>query len=152
MVTADPLERLLADFVLHRLDTAELADTLAGRNSADARTQELTRALDEDQRRLDDLAQAHGRGEIAMREWMLAREPIQQRLAHTQRQLAAITHTGAISGLVGTGDELRRAWGTLNLDRQHAIVSALIDHAVIGPGSPGAQELDPARVSVVWRH
>ncbi|WP_211222052.1 recombinase family protein [Nocardioides halotolerans] len=152
MVSADPLERFLADAVLHRLDTPELADVLAGRNSADARTQELTRALDEDQQRLDDLAQAHGRGDIDMREWMLAKKPVQDRLATTQRHLAQITHTGALTGLAGTGAGLRSAWGSLNLSRQHAIVQAVIDHAVIGPGTPGVQVLDPARVSVVWRH
>ena len=35
-VSADPLERLIADAVLYRLDTPDLADTLAGRSSADA--------------------------------------------------------------------------------------------------------------------
>ena len=46
-VVADPLERFIADAVLYRLDTPELADALAGRSNADERTQELSRALDE---------------------------------------------------------------------------------------------------------
>ena len=35
----------------------------------------------------------------------------------------------------------------LNLDRQDAIVEALLDHVVIGPGTPGARMLDLSRVS-----
>lgn len=151
-ITADPLERLIADYVLFRLDTTELADTLAGRSSADERTQELTRALDADQEQLEELAEAYAAKTITMREWMIAKKPIQQRLDSLQRQLGQITRTSALTGLVGNGQELGRSWSGLNLSRQHAIVAALVDHIVIRPGSPGARALDPARVDVVWRH
>jgi hypothetical protein len=59
-VVADPLERLIADAVLYRLDTPELADALAGRNSADHRTQELSAIVDQAQEQLEELAAAHG--------------------------------------------------------------------------------------------
>ena len=151
-VTALPVELLIADAVLYRLDTPELADVLAGRSSADARTQELTRALDQTNEQLEELAIAYANRDITMPEWMTARKPLQQRLEKVQRQLATATRTSALSGIVGNGAELRRTWDTLNLGRQHAIVAAVVDHAVIGPGKPGARELDPSRVSVVWRH
>ncbi|WP_343907289.1 recombinase zinc beta ribbon domain-containing protein, partial [Nocardioides aquiterrae] len=151
-VTADPLERFIADAVLYRLDTPGLADTLAGRSSADARTRELTRAVDEAQEQLEELSLAYANRHITMREWMTAKAPITQRLENTQRQLAAISHTTALTGLIGNGDELRRSWASLNLSRQNAIVGALVDHITIGPGTPGARELDPSRVDVVWRH
>ena len=35
--------------------------------------------------------------------------------------------------------------------RQAEIVRAVVDHVVIGPGSPGARSVDPARVQPVWR-
>lgn len=151
-IVADPVERFLADAVLYRLDTAELADTLAGRNSADSRTQELTRVLDETQEQLEELAGAYAAREITMREWLVAKKPISQRLENVHRQLSQVTRTSALAGLIGNGQELGRAWDTLNLSRQHAIVAALIDHAMIGPGTPGARVLDPSRVSVVWRY
>lgn len=46
---------------------------------------------------------------------------------------------------------VRLAWSGLNLDRQTAIVRALLDHAVIKPGVSGARSLDPARVEPVWK-
>ena len=150
-VTADPLERFIADAVLYRLDTTELADTLAGRNSTDARTQGLTLVLDQDQALLDELSLAYANREITMREWMTARKPIEQRAETTKRQLGQITRTGALTGLVGNGADLSRSWNTLTLSRQHAIVSALLDHAIIKPGTPGVRVLDPTRVSPVWR-
>ena len=57
----------------------------------------------------------------------------------------------ALHGLVGNGEELGRAWDSLNLDRQAAIIRAVLDHAVIDPGQPGARCLDPARVQPVWK-
>ena len=151
-IVADPLERMIADYVLHRLDTPELSDALAGRASADARTQELTAELDKAQTRLDDLSLGYGQGDIDMRAWMIAKKPIEHRLETLKRQLGQITRTSALTGLVGNGEELGRAWNDLNLSRQHAIVEALIDHIVIKPGGQGPRQLDPARVGVVWRH
>lgn len=152
MITADPLERLIADAVLYRLDTPELADTLAGRSSADERTQRLSADLDEVTEQLEELSLAYANRHISMREWMTAKAPITKRLETVQRQLQATTRTSALAGLVGHGEDLRRSWEDLNLGRQHAIVGALVDHAVIGPGTPGARALDPARVGVVWHH
>jgi site-specific DNA recombinase len=87
-----------------------------------------------------------------MREWMTARKPIEQRLSTAQRQLAQVTQTSALVGLVGNGEQLRGAWSTLNLSRQHEIVRNVLDHAVIAPGTPGTRELDPSRVGLVWCH
>ncbi len=68
-----------------------------------------------------------------------------------QRQLAAATGTAALAGLPGHGGQLRQQWDQLGLTRQAAIVAAVLDHAVIAPGQPGARSLDPSRVRAVWR-
>ncbi len=151
-VTADPLERLIADAVLYRLDTPELADALAGRSSADERITDLSSRLATVQERLDDLPAAFAAGEISRRDWALARKPLEEQRDHLQRQLGRLTHTSALTGLVGNGQHLSRTWSDLTLSRQHAIVKAIIDHIDIAPGTPGVTTLDPARVSVIWRH
>lgn len=151
-ITADPLERLVADAVLYRLDTPDLADALAGRSSADERTRGLSESIVEADAHLEELSLAYANRHITMREWMTAKEPIAQRLEAAQRQLAQVTHTSALTGLIGNGEELGRSWSGLNLSRQNAIVTALVDHIEIAPGRPGVQTLDPARVGVRWRH
>jgi hypothetical protein len=150
-VVADPLERLVADAVLYRLDTPDLADTLAGRHSTDTRTQELSQAVDDAQEQLEELSLAYAERAITMREWMTAKAPIQRRQEHAQRQLASLTRSDALAGLIGNGQQLGASWNTLNLSRQHAITAALVDHVVIAPGTPGVRTLDRARVSIVWR-
>jgi hypothetical protein len=82
---------------------------------------------------------------------MAARRPIEDRIDQAQRKVARLGNSDALVGLVGNGGELRSRWAELNLTRQAAIVAAILDHAVIGPGSPGARKFDPSRVELVWR-
>jgi site-specific DNA recombinase len=46
---------------------------------------------------------------------------------------------------------LRAAWQSVSLSRQNAVISAVLDHAVIASGVSGARALDPHRVNFVWR-
>ena len=150
-VVALPVETLVAAGVLHRLDTPALADALAGRDAQDTRMHEITVAMASDQAQLAELADAYGNKLVTMREWLDARKPIEARIANAERQLTRSTHGNALAGLPGHGAELHATWDTLNLTRQAAIISAVLDHAVIAPGVSGARRLDPGRVQPVWR-
>jgi site-specific DNA recombinase len=150
-VVADPVERLLTDAVLTRLDAPHLADALAGKSSVDADVAVLAAQVDADQARLDELAGLYGDGAISAREWIAARDPITTRIQRSRHDIAAITDTGAIQDLAGNGQVLRGQWDRLGIDRQQAIVKTILDHAVIAPGTPGARILDINRVQPHWR-
>jgi hypothetical protein len=142
---------LVADAVLWRLDTPELADTLAGRVAADEHTAALSEAVMDDQRQLDELATAYADKAITMREWLTARKPIEARKQDAERRIARASTNSTLHVLRGTGSELAGRWAELDLGRQSAIVKAVLDHGVIAAGSRGARALDPARVQLVWR-
>ncbi|MFL6138517.1 MAG: recombinase family protein [Frankiaceae bacterium] len=150
-VIAAPVEDLIAKAVLYRLDTPDLARALAGRAAGDAEVAALAEQLTTDRAQLDELAEAYGTKQITMRDWLTAKKPIEDRIADRERRLRRATDTTALEGLPGTGAELGERWAGLNLTRQHAIVAAILDHAVIGPGRPGAKGLDASRVQPVWR-
>jgi site-specific DNA recombinase len=150
-VVAEPVETLIAEMVLYRLDTPALADALAGRMAADEHTAALTEQLTSDRAELDELAAVRGQGQITTREWMIVRAPIEARIRSAERRMSSLTGADALAGLVGQGEALRGTWQTLNLDRQVAIVKSLLDYAVIGPGVSGARTLDPTRVDPKWR-
>lgn len=150
-VVAAPLEELIADAVLYRLDTPELAAALTGQATDNQAAAVLSESLASDRAQLDELAGLYADRHIAAREWLAARRPIEDRIADTERRLGRLTRSDALTGLVGHGAELRSTWATLNLTRQAAIVAAVVDHVVIGPGKPGARGLDPARVQPVWK-
>jgi site-specific DNA recombinase len=150
-VVAQPVEDLLTDAVLTRLDSPQLADVLAGKASVDHDVAALSARLDADTTRLDELAALYADGTISAREWITARDPITARIGQTRRDIAAATDTTGIHELAGTGHLLRDKWDGLDIDRQQAIIKSVLDHAVITPGTPGARSLDINRVQPVWR-
>ena len=150
-VVAEPVEDLITDAVLTRLDSAELADALTGKVRDDGALGALGNALTTDQSRLDELAGLYAEGAVSAREWMAARNPIEARIRDTQRRLAHATDTSALDGLTGNGTVVREQWAGLGIDRRQAIIRAVLDHAVIGPGTPGARTLDINRVQPQWR-
>ena len=150
-VVAQPVEELITEAVLYRLDTPELADALAGRLAADERQAAWAAELGADQEQMSELANLYAQKAITAGEWMTARNPIEARIRAAQRQLARVSGDSPLPGLAGAGAQLRGQWAELNLTRQAAIVGAVLDHAIIKPGTRGATTLDPARVDPRWR-
>ena len=150
-VVAAPVEEWIAQAVLYRLDTTQMDDTLRGRRAADEQQDVLLAQLAADQSKMAELATMFGQGEISRPEWMNARAPIEARVATSTRQLAQHTGSHTLDGLIGNGQELAARWSGLNLERQNAIVRAVLDYATIAPGTQGSRSLDPNRIEPAWR-
>jgi hypothetical protein len=151
IVLADPLEALIQEAVLYRLDSPALAAALAGEAAADDDTARLAARLEQDRQQLAELATAYGERLITFAEYLAARKPIEARIEASQRQLSKSTRTAAVADYLGDSAALRERWADLPLARQHAIVAALLDRAVVGPAVRGRNAFDPARVEPVWR-
>jgi DNA invertase Pin-like site-specific DNA recombinase len=151
-ITARPLEAWMTEAVLQRLDSAEMADALAGHTRDDAHAAALYEKVSADTEKLADLAVMWADGELDASQWRTARTRLEQRVTENRRTLARMRGTSVVDGWIGNGSELRDRWAGLNLTRQTAIVRALIDHIVIQPATiPGLRGLDPGRVQAVWR-
>lgn len=150
-MVAQPVEDLLTDSVLTRLDSPQLAEALAGKSCVDADVAALAAQLEADQSRLDELAGLYAEGAVSAREWIAARDPINDRITQARRDIAQATDTSSVVDLMGTGDILRGEWDDLDIDRQQAVVKSVLDHVVIAPGTPGSRSLDINRVQPVWR-
>ena len=148
-ITAEPVEELITEAVLYRLDTPSLAQALAGNAGRDEQLAALTESIALDRGQLDELAGIYATKAISVREWMAARHPIEDRITEAERRLARMTNTDALAGYVGNADALRGQWVDLNLTRQNAIVRAVLDHAVVSPAA--GSQFDPGRVEPVWR-
>ncbi len=88
---------------------------------------------------------------ITATEWLTARQAIEDRVRVAERDLATATDTTVISDVIGRGAELKAAWPELGLDRQVAIVRAVVDHVVVEPVTKRDIKVDPARITPVWR-
>ncbi len=150
-IVAEPVEEWLSEAVLLRLDSPAMADALTGRAAADERQAALLADLQADQAQMLDLTDLWSSKAISSAEWARAREPIEARIRSTERQLSQINGTTALDGLIGNASALRESWESLNLTRQAAIVSAVLDFATITPADPRSRAFNPNRVLPTWR-
>jgi site-specific DNA recombinase len=150
-VLAEPLEELITEAVLYRLDTPELAAALIGVAAADADADAAQASVVADRAQLEELARAYGERQITFPEYLAARKPIEARIEAGQRKVSRLTQTTAIEGHVGDSATLRSTWADVPLTRQRAIVAAVLDRAIVRPAVRGRTRFDPDRIEPVWR-
>jgi DNA invertase Pin-like site-specific DNA recombinase len=148
---AEPVEAFITEAITVRLDSPMLAATLAGKVRDDEALSKVQTFLAEDQGQLAELAEVYGHRTISLAEYLSARKPIQQRIDAARRQLAKVTQSEALDRYVGSASVLRDGWSDLPISRQHAIIAAVLDHAVVSPAVPGRGAFDPARLAPLWR-
>lgn len=150
-VYALPVEQIIEEAVLQRLDGPEIHDALAGRARDDATANKLHQQIAEDGEQLKELANLYAQRAITAPEWLEARNTIETRQKDARRRLSGLTGTRPIDAYIGQGEELRQQWTGLNLDRQRAIIEALVEYVEILPGKQGARSVAVERVRPVWR-
>jgi site-specific DNA recombinase len=151
IIAAEPVEELICRGVLARLASPDLFNAIAGRADPDSETAELAESAALDQAQLEGLASDYANRLISASEWRTARDIVDTRLRETRRQLANRANVDALANLDLEAGGLEEQFGRLELERQAAIVAAVLDHAVIHPGRSGIQVLDPSRVEPIWR-
>ena len=148
---AEPVESLVAQAVLLRLDTPQLAEALTETRRANAEHDQLHTELSDDEAMLHQLAADYGAKTISHREWLAASQPIRQRTDAANRRLSRISPTHRIDEYVGRSTALRDAWADLPLTRQQAIIRLILDHVVVNPAVKGRNTFDLSRFTPIWR-
>ena len=150
-VNAEPVESFIAQSVLFRLDTPELAAALTEVRHADTETDHLAAALAEDQAMLAQVTKDYTDKAISHDAWITAQRLVQARVDATKRRLSRISPTGRIDEYAGRSEALGEAWADLPLSRQQAIVRAVVDHVVVNPATQGRNRFDSERLGLIWR-
>src|SRR5207248_2709915 len=128
------VESFVAEAILRRVDAPEVAAAVEGR-PADPDLQRWYEQLEADQAQLHELADAWGERELSMNEWRAAKAPIELRMTAARKQLSRASRSSALDQYVGKGEQLRADWSGLDLNQQHAIISAVVDHVDVGRGT-----------------
>jgi len=149
---AEPLEALIVEAVMLRLDTPHLAQVLAAERSGGngAAGSEPEAELVEAQSKLDELADMWARDEISRTEWVRARKPIEDRRERAERRLSASLRQAAATKWAPAAGALRSAWPAMNLDQRRAVLGAVVERVVVNPTKIRGR-FDPERVDVIWR-
>jgi site-specific DNA recombinase len=150
-VLAEPLEHLIREAVLYRLDTPAMSAALRGELSTDDDGGRIRAAMEEDVRQLEELATAYGNRQVTFAEYLAARRPIETRIETAKRSFARTSRLTPVADYVGGATDLRKRWADLPVPRQRAIVAALLERATVGPAVRGRNTFDPSRIAPVWR-
>ena len=150
-INADEVETWTVEAAFRRLDTLELADALEQVNADDPEAERWQEEVDQAQDQLEELAAAYAAREISMGEWRVARGAIEERRNAARKQIAKASRVTVLDGWVGNSAELREVWDELDMTRQHAIISAVLDHVEVGPARRGYNRFDWSRLEPRWR-
>lgn len=147
-IGAQPLEDLIVEAVMIRLDSAQFVRRAALRRQQAQREDDPIEGIEQ---RLNDLAEMFADGSISRAEWATARAGLSKRLDEARKVQAVAIRQRSVTDQLAEPGLLRREWPSLNLDRQRLVLAAMIAHIVIAPTTKAGNKFDPGRVDVQWR-
>lgn len=151
-VIAPPLEDLVQQSVLIRLDSPALTKAMDKASGDENESLELSELIRVDAEQLEELSGLYADRAITATEWKNARAKIDARLVANRRRISNLRGNRELNALVGQGQILTKKWQDLNLTRQVAIVKTLVDHVRIHtPTQRGRRDFNLDRVEIIWR-
>jgi hypothetical protein len=145
-IVAEPVEQLVTDAVLHRIDSPAVARARASKPKPGV----VPVDIGEIETELEELAADYGNRRITRREWMAAREPLEKLRDLALAEIAQEADTAALA-VFKKDDDVASTWKKLDLDRRRAVLAALIESVTIGEARRGLNRFDADRVNIKWR-
>ena len=151
-IVAEPLEAMVRDAVLERLDSAEMLAAIEAHNRQTVEAVDLD-ALHADEQALEQLARDYYTDRLIGRaEYLAARDGLEQRIEDARKRVARTNGSGKVGELAGFGAQLRAAWDGEELDWRRQVVGTIVDRVVVAPGRRGPNRFDASRVTIQWRY
>jgi hypothetical protein len=88
---------------------------------------------------------------ISRREFLATRDLLEERISKNRNAVQQTTNVHALTGLPRTHKDLEAVWGTLDIERQRAVLKAVVEEVIVRPGTRGRRSFDPSRMEIRWR-
>ncbi|MFD9973801.1 recombinase family protein [Streptomyces sp. NPDC059017] len=134
------------DMVLAALESPAFVERL---RSQDNGGRELYDEIRTDEEELEELARDIGERRISRKEWMIARQPIEERLERNRGKLAKVSRVAVLLGFVGTFEDMQARWKRMNISQRRAIITACVRSIEVRPANP-RKRWDPDRFVFDW--
>jgi hypothetical protein len=144
---AAPVEELICDTLFRAAETPKLASL--GNGDTDDPTRELNEQLAWDQGLLDRLDDKVAQELISEPAAKRNRAAIEKRMEETRARRDRLQHGRVVAHIPAN---LRQVWPMLTLERQRAILAAVIERIEIHPqSSRSSGSFDPEAIKAFWR-
>ncbi|MDG9704832.1 recombinase family protein [Streptomyces sp. DH37] len=134
------------DMILTALDSPTLRKRLQRPDDEGNGLYEEIRA---DEEELEELARDFGNRKISRKEWMIARQPVEERLERNRAKLSKTSRTAVLLAFVGSYEDMRERWEKMNDSQRRAIVTATVRAIEVAPANP-RKRWDPDRFIFDW--
>lgn len=134
------------DMVLAALESPTFVERLREQDTAGTDLYDDVRA---DEQELEELARDMGERRTSRNEWMIARQPIEERLERNRASLAKVSRVAVLSGFVGTFEDMQARWKRMNNSQRRAIITACVRSIEVRPADPH-KRWDPDRFVFDW--
>jgi site-specific DNA recombinase len=148
---ADPLEALVSNAVLHRLDSGGLAETF-GQATQDDGMQAALAEYQETKTSLGALLADYyvERNKYAKDEMLKLKAELEGRLEQVTRKMERLDSTRILAS-VPFGTTVRQIWDTADLAMRQSLISLLIEKIVILPGRTGSRRWRDSETGREWQ-
>ncbi|MEW1950675.1 recombinase family protein [Pseudarthrobacter sp902506025] len=153
----EPVEALVIDCLMYRLDTPDLTAMLAKDKGDSGKLKELMRDHEAQSLRLQEILNLYSTGEMTFSEYKSAKTAASARLDALGRELDQKTSRNTI-GLIPAGQTVREAWDKADIQWRRQLVDTLIEKVLIYPKQLGDQKViykgfkfNPDRVEIRWK-
>ncbi len=143
---AERTDEHVRDMVLAAFDSPTFMKRL---RESDEDGSELYERVRADEEELEELAADFGARRISRKEWMMAREPVQERLERDRVKLAKISSQAVLLGFVGSYEDMQARWKHMNHSQRRAVLSSAIRAVHVRPANP-RKRWDPERFVIDW--
>jgi DNA invertase Pin-like site-specific DNA recombinase len=156
---ADAIEMFVAEQVLYRFDSPQVARALAPADN-EARMAEVVQELAALQLRREQLAAEYAAGEHEKDDYRVMVNVVKQQLAAAEATKKQLLSAKAKSLAVPTDGGLREVWQQASIAWRASVIKLVVDKVVIHPGRTGGKRwpdangwrFDPDLVEIAWLH
>lgn len=154
----DPVEDLIVDCLIYRLDSPELGNMVGSSKSGSPRLKQLLRDQESQQQRLTEILNLYSTGEMELVEYTTAKTIAKSHLESINKQVDAMTST-AILANVPLGQTLRQTWEKADLEWKRQLLDVVIEKVLVHPRQPGDGKakykdrwiFNPDRIEIIWK-
>jgi site-specific DNA recombinase len=155
-IAAAPVDELVTERVLDRLDHTGLAAVLATRTKQDD-SRKIAEQLARDDAALAELGDDYYQRHLIDRPTFLRqRAVLEPRIAKAKAELAHRAKQQELAGLPAMPGKLRPWWASdkATLEKRRTVLALVLDHAIVLPADRPRRTVDPERVvipEIAWR-
>lgn len=152
---SEPLDLLVTEAVLYRLDTPEVARLLAPQEDTE-RAEEIARKIIAQRKRRDLIKKQYARGEIeSLDEYKFMRSEADTAIEELQIELSKLKSVRAVKLLPGDG-KIREAWDNASIEWRRSVIQLVVEKIIVHPSTPGSKlwngyRFKPEDIEIIWR-